>query len=105
MLLAVAKINPHWTFHGQDIDIRCVRMTAINLAYRNLRLRYARDTLRNERRLIYQTGFKGGIRPRGADRETPRSLRAPRTARPLRFERDTEPPSELTTVVQGSLFD
>ena len=36
MLLAVAEIQPHWTFVGKDIDLRCVRMTAINLALRNL---------------------------------------------------------------------
>ena len=31
MLLAVAEENPHWEFIGQDVDLRCVRMTAINL--------------------------------------------------------------------------
>lgn len=60
MLLAVAKLRPHWWFVGQDIDLRCVRMTALNLALRNL---YGRviwgDTLKNERRLVYQAGFDG----------------------------------------------
>jgi type I restriction-modification system DNA methylase subunit len=37
MQLSVAKINPHLTFHGHDIDIRCLRMCAINLVYRGLR--------------------------------------------------------------------
>ena len=30
MLLAAADVQPHWDFVGQDIDLRCVRMTAIN---------------------------------------------------------------------------
>ena len=58
LLLAAAKIQPHWEFSGQDIDLRCVRMTAINLALRNL---YGYviwgNTLANERRLVYRTGF------------------------------------------------
>ena len=60
LLLAAADVNPHATFFGQDIDLRCVRMTAINLALRNL---YGQvvlgDSLRNEQRLVYQTGFNG----------------------------------------------
>ncbi len=60
LLLAAAEVNPHARFYGQDIDIRCVRMTAINLALRNL---YGQvvlgDSLRNEQRLVYQTGFNG----------------------------------------------
>jgi len=32
MLLAAARLNPHNFFFGQDTDLRCVRMTAINLA-------------------------------------------------------------------------
>ncbi len=31
MLLSAAKIQPSWQFVGQDVDLRCVRMTAINL--------------------------------------------------------------------------
>lgn len=60
MLLAVAELQPHWEFFGQDIDLRCVRMTAINLALRNL-YGYALwgDTLRNEVKLVYRTGFNG----------------------------------------------
>ena len=58
MLLAIADRNPYREFIGQDIDLRCVRMTALNLALRNL---YGYviwgDTLANERRLIYRTGF------------------------------------------------
>jgi type I restriction-modification system DNA methylase subunit len=36
MLLAVAELHGDWEFFGQDIDLRCVRMTALNLAFRNL---------------------------------------------------------------------
>ena len=62
LLLAAAKIQPHWEYFGQDIDLRCVRMTAINLALRNL---YGYviwgNTLANERRLVYRTGFDQGL--------------------------------------------
>lgn len=58
MLLAVADLKPHWEFVGQDVDLRCVRMTAINLALRNL---YGHviwgNSLGNEKRLVYRTGF------------------------------------------------
>jgi hypothetical protein len=58
LLLAAAEIDRHWEFVGQDIDLRCVRMTAINLALRNL---YGYviwgNTLANEQRLVYRTGF------------------------------------------------
>ena len=58
MLLAAADIQPHWEFVGQDIDLRCVRMTAINLALRNL---YGYviwgNSLCNDKRLVYRTGF------------------------------------------------
>ena len=58
MLLAVAEINPHWEFHGQDVDLRCVRLTALNLAFRNL-YGYVTwgNSLGNEKKLIYRTGF------------------------------------------------
>lgn len=56
-LLAVADIQPHWHFVGQDADLRCTRMCAINLALRNL---YGHavwgNSLRNEAKLIYETG-------------------------------------------------
>ncbi len=45
-------------FVGQDVDIRCVRRTPINLTLRN---RYGYliwgNSLRDERRLIYRSGF------------------------------------------------
>ena len=58
MLLAVAEQNPHWEFIGQDVDLRCVRMTAINLALRNL---YGYvvwgNSLTLESKLVYRTVF------------------------------------------------
>lgn len=68
MLLAVADLKPHWEFVGQDVDLRCVRMTAINLALRNL---YGYviwgNSLGLEQRLVYRTGFN----LRGVVREIP----------------------------------
>lgn len=59
-LLAAADVNPHAEFYGQDVDLRCVRMTTINLAFRNL---YGwiiwGDSLKNEQKLILRTGFDG----------------------------------------------
>lgn len=57
MLLTAAEIQPNWHFVGQDVDLRCVRMTAINLALRN---HYGHvvhgNTLANTSDLIYETG-------------------------------------------------
>jgi len=57
MLLAAAEIQPHWHFVGQDVDLRCTRMTAINLAMRN---HYGHvvhgNSLTNTTDLIYETG-------------------------------------------------
>lgn len=68
MLLAVAQIHRDWEFTGQDIDLRCVRMTALNLAFRNL---YGYviwgNSLAVENKLVYRTGFDG----RGFLREIP----------------------------------
>ncbi len=58
MLLAVAEMHPHWLFVGQDVDLRCVRMCAINLALRNLYGYVIQgNSLTDERRLVYRTGF------------------------------------------------
>ena len=57
MLLSSAKQQPNWHFVGQDVDLRCVRMTAINLALRN---HYGHvvhgNSLSNTADLIYETG-------------------------------------------------
>lgn len=59
-LLAAADIAPNNEFYGQDIDIRCVRMTAINLALRNLHGYVIwGNSLADERRLVFRTGFNG----------------------------------------------
>ena len=62
MFLAAAKAHPYrlWEFVGQDIDLRCVRITAINLALWN---QYAwvlhGNSLTTEVKLAYRTGFDG----------------------------------------------
>ncbi|MEZ6131131.1 MAG: N-6 DNA methylase [Planctomycetaceae bacterium] len=57
MLLAAAEMQPNWQFVGQDVDMRCVRMTAINLAMRN---HYGHvvcgNSLSNTVSDIYETG-------------------------------------------------
>ena len=60
MLLAAAEVDRRREFIGQDIDLRCVRITAINLALRNL-YGYVLwgDTLRGECKRVYRTGFHG----------------------------------------------
>ena len=60
LLLAAAEVNRSAEFYGQDIDLRCVQMTAINLGLNNL-YGYAihGDSLGGEQRLIYRTGFNG----------------------------------------------
>ena len=58
MLLAVAEEHPHWLFVGRDIDIRCVRMCVLNLAFRNLYGYVIHgNSLADEQRLVYRTGF------------------------------------------------
>lgn len=68
LLLAVAEQHRHWEFYAQDIDLRCVRISALNLALRNL---YGYcvfgDSLLLEQKLVYRTGFNG----RGFIREIP----------------------------------
>ena len=57
MLLSAAKLQPNWHFVGQDVDLRCVRMSAINLGLRN---HYGHvvcgNSLSNTASLIYETG-------------------------------------------------
>src|SRR5436190_23723717 len=68
MFLAAAKAHPYrlWEFVGQDIDLRCVRITAINLARWN---HYAwvlhGNSLTTEVKLADRTGFDG----KGVSRE------------------------------------
>ncbi len=64
MLIAHAQQKRPRELVGQDVDLRCVRMTAINLALRNM---YGfvlwGDSLRNEVKLAYRTGqnINGGF--------------------------------------------
>ena len=93
MLLAVAEQNPHWEFIGQDVDLRCVRMTAINLALRNL---YGYvvwgDSLTVESKLVYRTGFNINS---GVIREiTPEQC--PYPVQRIRVEQVTQQPSITT---------
>jgi hypothetical protein len=68
MLLSMAELNRHWEFIGQDVDLRCVRMTAINLALRNLYGYVIHgNSLMLEQKLVYRTGFDG----RGVIAEVP----------------------------------
>jgi hypothetical protein len=70
MLLAAARLNPHNFFFGQDTDLRCVRMTAINLALWGLRGEVLwGNPLTLEARSGYRTGFSGSgfIRELAAD--------------------------------------
>lgn len=69
MLLAAADIQPHWDFIGQDVDLRCVRMTAINLALRNLygHVIWGNSLKTEPPKLVYKTGFN----LRGFVREVP----------------------------------
>ena len=63
-LLAIGKKYPHWEFTGQDVDHRCVQMTAIGLGLRGL-FGYAvwQDTLRLEVHRVYRIGpnLHGGV--------------------------------------------
>ena len=60
LLLAAADICPHAELWGQDIDARCVQMTAINLALRNLRGWVCHgNALSGQQWQVYRTGFNG----------------------------------------------
>jgi hypothetical protein len=108
MLLSAAKVNPHLEFSGQDIDLRCVRMTAINLALRNLfgTVTWG-NSLTGQPRLAYRTGFNG----RGFIREVPLTeTQAPEPAAlppPDQTPLPTEPapPPSPEAVQQRLLFD
>lgn len=60
MLLAAANVDRHREFIGQDVDLRCVRITAINLALRNL-YGYVLwgNSLGQDVKAAYRTGCNG----------------------------------------------
>jgi hypothetical protein len=102
LLLAAARENRNRYFVGQDIDHRCVKITAINLALWNL---YGKviwgNSLTLECKRVYHTGFKG----RGVIRveET-----EPARTEPPVISADETPPSSASandSLQQGSLFD
>jgi hypothetical protein len=104
MLLAMAKVNPNGVFVGQDADLRCVKITAINLGLRNL-YGYAiwGNSLTNERKLVFATGFNGkGVIRKVADDEFP-TVPAMEPAAPPSEPLGTLQPQGETS--QGSLFD
>jgi len=94
MLLAYAEHRPAGELVGQDIDLRCVRMTAINLALRN-RYGYVLwgNSLASEVKLAYRTGMNasGGFVRYAA----PGELAAKFAASPLS---DAPEPSEIVAV-------
>ena len=68
MLLAREGEPRPWEVVGQDVDLRCVKMTGLNLALRNqYGLVLWGNTLANEVKKAYRTGFHG----RGFIREIP----------------------------------
>ena len=63
-LLAVGKKHPGWEFTGQDVDHRCVQMTAINLGLNGLQgWAVWQNTLTLECYRVYRIGFhlNGGV--------------------------------------------
>jgi len=106
MLLAVAEESRRFEFVGVDVDLRCTRMTAINLALRNL-YGYAvhANSLTLESYRAYRTGFDGI----GVLREIPiercpapvqQAAAKAKAAEPVKIiDRDDDPPG-----VQLDLF-
>ncbi len=103
MLLAKAKLKPFARFVGQDSDLRCVKIAAINLALHNF---YGHviwgNSLRNERKLVYETGFNGkGVIRKLSDDEL-RTVVVPEETVASPPENRSAP---ATDVSQGTLFD
>jgi hypothetical protein len=95
LLLAAAKVNPDRLFVGQDIDLRCVRITAINLALRGLCGSVIwGDSLALEQRLAYRTGFNGTgfIREVKPDESLPRTEARPAAELPPAPSEPAGPP-------------
>ena len=94
MLLAFAEHHRCSELVGQDIDLRCVRMTAINLALRNL-YGYVLwgNSLSGEVKLAYRTGMNmtGGFIRHAHPEELAAKLAASEAA-------DGSPPAKAATV-------
>ena len=68
MLMAVAERYPHWEYVGVDVDVRAVRIAAINLSLRNIYGYLIHgNSLTLETHRVYRTGFNG----KGVVREIP----------------------------------
>lgn len=92
MLMAVAEEHRDWEFVGQDIDLRCVRMTALNLAFRNLYGYVIHgNSLAMEQRCVYRTGFngRGFVRPIAIE-DCPAPVRQSASQAPATAEASTE---------------
>ena len=103
MLLAVAEQCPHWLVVGKDTDLRCVRLTALNLALRNLYGYVIHgNSLTGEEWLVYRTGFNGfGFIQEVKPNDCPEPVRTAATeahesseAMPPTNETDSEPAAQ-----------
>lgn len=116
MLMAVAEQHPNWEFVGTDIDLRCVRISALNMALWN---RYAwiiwGNSLTLETKLAYRTGFNlnGSVIRQVPIEECPypvtRTAEGRESAAPEVIESGPLPDGELPTDdprrgQQGNLF-
>lgn len=99
-LLAAAQLNRNRYFVGQDIDHRCVKITAINLALWNL---YGKviwgNSLTLECKRVYHTGFNGRgvirVEEPSPSPESPIGQASQSNAAPISLDDDLR---------QGSLF-
>ena len=84
MLLEASNINPHAELVGQDIDARCVKITAINLG---LRSRYGwvvcGNTLTGETQFAYRIGAFFNESPNGTRRGVIRDVLPEETPVPV----------------------
>ena len=94
MLLEASNINPHAELVGQDIDSRCVKITAINLG---LRSRYGwvvcGNTLSGETQFAYRIGSFFNESPHGTMRGVIRDVPPEATPVPIiasRLRRDAQ---------------
>ncbi len=102
-LLAVAKSQPHWEFTGQDVDHRCVQMTAINLGLNGLRgWAVWQNSLTLECHRVYRIGLNrfGGVIQEISKQDTPFDHQRKVLATPMHASssheatRTTESPTE-----------
>jgi hypothetical protein len=103
LLLAAAKENRNRYFVGQDIDHRCAKIAAINLALWNLVGKVIwGNSLTLECKRVYHTGFNG----RGVIRveEPVPAVASPMVSEPETPETLPAPPLDDEPLRQGSLF-